>query len=101
MNGDDGWDGTTERRNIDTRREYDFTRGGPLSELYHRISTSEVKIDKIDDKVDNLTVGYASLKVEMTSIAKDEGKLSGIIYGVGGAIITAIIIKLVENGLGS
>lgn len=93
------WDGKTDRRG-DYRRDSDSVRGGPLGELYFRIDSSEKKIDKIEDKVDNLTIGYTTLKIEMTNIAKDEGKLSGIIYGGGGAILTAILIKVLENGLG-
>lgn len=98
-------DGVTERDGLEDRRyEYrrstDSVKGGPLGELYYRIDSSEKKIDKIEEKVDTLTIGYTTLKIEMTNIAKDEGKLSGLIYGIGGAIFTAILIKLIENGLG-
>lgn len=93
------WDGQSERRG-QYRRDSDVNRGGPLAELYFRVDSTEKKIDKIEEKVDNLTIGYTTLKIEMTNIAKDEGKLSGIIYGGGGAILTAILIKLAENGLG-
>jgi tetrahydromethanopterin S-methyltransferase subunit G len=96
--GDKGWDGVDRR--ADFRRESDSLRGTPLGELYYRIDSSEKKIDKIEEKVDVLTIGYTTLKIEMTNIAKDEGKLSGIIYGIGGAVFTAILIKLIENGLG-
>lgn len=93
------WDGKTDRRDKH-RRDSDAVRGGPLGELYFRIDSSEKKIDKIEEKVDTLTIGYNTLKIEMINIAKDEGKLSGIIYGGGGAILTAILIKVLENGLG-
>lgn len=93
------WDGTTERRGND-RREGDFARNGPLAELYYRVGDNEKKIDRIEDKVDDLVIGYTTLKIEMSNVAKEEGKASGIIYGVGGAIFTAIIIKLIENGMG-
>ncbi len=93
------WDGKTDRRDR-YRRDSDAVRGGPLGELYFRIDSSEKKIDKIEEKVSTLTIDYTTLKIEMTNIAKDEGKLSGIIYGGGGAVLTAIIIKLLENRLG-
>lgn len=95
----DDWGGKTDRMGNYSRCA-DNIRGGPLGELYFRIDNSEKKIDKIEEKVDNLTIGYTTLKLEMTNIAKDEGKLSGIIYGGGGAILTAILIKVLENGLG-
>lgn len=94
------WDGVTDYRNNDSRREDDLTRGGPLGELFYRISVSEKKIDKIDDKVNDLTIGYTTLKIEMTNSAKEEGKLSGIIYGGGGAILVGIILKVIEKTMG-
>ena len=92
------WDGKTDRR--DKHRRDSDVFDIPLGELYFRIDSSEKKIDKIEEKVDTLTIGYTTLKIEMTNIAKDEGKISGIIYGGGGAILTAILIKVLENGLG-
>lgn len=97
----DNWDGETERRAADSaRRESDAYRNTPLDNMIWRFESNEKKIDKIEEKVDSLTIGFTTLKVEMLNLAKDEGKLSGSIYGIGGAIVTAVILKVLENGLG-
>lgn len=93
------WDGKTDRRDK-YRRDSDAVRGGSLGELYFRIDSSEKKIDVIEEKVDTLTIGYTTLKIEMTNIAKDEGKLSGIIYGGGGAILVGVILNIIEKSMG-
>lgn len=95
------WDGHTERRVDDgVRRESDLYKNTPLDNIVWRFESNEKKIDKIDEKVDTLTIGFTTLKVEMLNLAKDEGKLSGAIYGIGGAVVTAVILKVLENGLG-
>lgn len=96
-----GWDWKTDHRDKYSRWDSDSLRGGPLGELYFRIASSEKKIDMIEEKVNNLTIGYTTLKIEMTNVARDEGKLSGIIYGGSGAILTAILIKMIEKVMGS
>lgn len=78
-----GWSGE-ERREI------------PLELIIHKVESTEKKIEKIDEKVTELTIGFSIIKVEMANLAKSEGKISGAIYGIGGAILTTIIVKVVE-----
>lgn len=82
--GNGGWNGE-DRREI------------PLDLLLYKVENTEKKIEKIDEKVTELTIGFSTMKVEMANMAKSEGKLSGAIYGIGGAILTAIIVKVVET----
>lgn len=96
MGGERGeWDGVEERQKT-IRGEHD----DPLGVLFHRVNTSEKMINDIDGKVETLTIGFATLKIEMQNLAKDEGKLSGAMYGVGGAIVTGVLLKLLDISFG-
>lgn len=73
------WDGK-ERRTDDLS-----------SVLYYRVELIEKKIEKFDDILSKAILELNTVKIETQNVAKSEGKLSGVIYGVGGSVIVTVL----------
>lgn len=77
--------GTTEWDGKD-RRADDLS-----SVLYYRVELMEKKIDKFEDVLTKAILELNTVKIETQVVAKNEGKLSGTIYGIGGSVIITIL----------
>ena len=58
--------------------------------IVYRLDQAEKRLGNLDDKVHNLSTGFAGLKTELEHVAKNEGKTSGAISGVITGIIVAV-----------
>jgi hypothetical protein len=65
--------------------------------LIYRLGEVEEKVKGLDTKTSALTIDFTALKIELQNMAKNEGKLSGTIYGVGGAIVMTIITMVLQK----
>ena len=88
MNGTQ-WDGNERRIDSNT-----------TSLLLYRMEKAEKKLDEMDNNVDELKINYSILKTELTNMAKNEGKVSGLIYGAGGSIVMTVIALLIQKAMG-
>ena len=61
----------------------------------YRLDLVEKKLDKLDGSVGEIIKDTITMKAELASIAKSEGKTSGAVYGVGSSIIMAVLTALV------
>ena len=59
--------------------------------IVYRLDQAEKRLGNLEDKVHNLTTGFAGLKTELEHVAKNEGKTSGAISGVITGIIVAVV----------
>ena len=59
--------------------------------IVYRLDQAEKRLGNLDDKVHNLSTGFAGLKTELEHVAKNEGKTSGAISGVITGIIVAVV----------
>ena len=85
--GENTYDGKTDRR-----------EGGEVSALIiYRVGEVEKKVEKLDEKFHELNIDFTGLKSELEHIAKNEGKLSGAIYGVASSVIVAVIGLILQN----
>lgn len=83
------WDGEERRNDFNT-----------TSLILYRMGKVEEKVEELDRNVDKLTIDFNVLKTELANMAKSEGKVSGLIYGVGGSIVMTVIALLIQKAMG-
>lgn len=70
----------------------DDRKDGNISAVViYRLGQAEQKLQKLDDKLSQLSEGFVGVKIELEHVAKNEGKTSGAISGVISGVIIAVL----------
>jgi tetrahydromethanopterin S-methyltransferase subunit G len=84
------WDGKDRRENSNN-----------VELLIYKVSEAEKKIDKLQEQFSNLNItvieSKAELKAELLYIAKNEGRVTGALWGIASAVIITIIGIIIKS----
>ena len=84
------WDGKDRRENSNN-----------VELLIYKVSEAEKKIDKLQEQFSNLNItvieSKAELKAELLYIAKNEGRVTGALWGITSAVIITIIGIIIKS----
>ena len=84
------WDGKDRRENYIN-----------VELLIYKVSEAEKKIDKLQEQFSNLNItvieSKAELKAELLYIAKNEGRVTGALWGIASAVIITIIGTIIKS----
>lgn len=84
------WDGKDRRENSNN-----------VELLIYKVSEAEKKIDKLQEQFSNLNItvieAKAELKTELLYIAKNEGRVTGALWGITSAVIITIIGIIIKS----
>jgi len=64
--------------------------------IVYRLDQAEKKLQKLDDKLTQLSEGFVGVRIELEHVAKNEGKTSGAISGVISGVIIAVLGVLAQ-----
>lgn len=84
------WDGKDRRENSNN-----------VELLIYKVSEAEKKIDKLQEQFSNLNItvieAKAELKTELLYIAKNEGRVTGSLWGIASAVIITIVGIIIKS----
>lgn len=84
------WDGKDRRENSNN-----------VELLIYKVSEAEKKIDKLQEQFSNLNItvieSKAELKAELLYIAKNEGRVTGALWGIASAVIITIVGIIIKS----